>query len=221
MRYLSRWCLVLVLVYLSAALAQTADIPANTPKISISGLPSLLTLPPLNKTSPLLQISLPTTSPLYITLNICSLTSNTSLVPTVLLTTTSPPVFSLGSRRPVSDFNSGGTNRDTANKVNRDEDVWSVTWDKGFANWTWADEEPVGVGILFGLGLKVDGSVDEDVAGSGEGNVVIQLGVSSTGEWGCLFRCWLGGADVLSHLSKGIAFTAGVCVHIFRDAPHC
>ena len=75
--------------------------------IIISGLPSLLNLPYLNSTNPTIQIELPTTSPIFITLNICSVGTNVSLLPTVLLSTASPPVFSLGTRS-VVDRESGG-----------------------------------------------------------------------------------------------------------------
>jgi len=149
--------------------------PSAISTISISGLPSLLTLPPLNSTAPTIQLDLPTTSSLYITLNICSLGANTSLIPSVLLSTASPTVFNLGTR-PSADRESGGVGR--ANRRSRAGTTWLLEWDMGFANWTSTGEE-VGVAVFLGMGLRVDGSVDGSVLG--QGNVVVQIGIAGDG----------------------------------------
>lgn len=73
----------------------------------------------------------------------------------------------------ISDPDSGGTSY--ANRRMRDGGLWSLSWDGGFANWTYPGEDalggPVGMRIGFEEGL--------DVA---EGNVVIQLGASTEGK---------------------------------------
>lgn len=73
----------------------------------------------------------------------------------------------------ISDSDSGGTGR--ANRRLEDGGLWSLSWDGGFANWTYPDggalEGPIGMRIGFEEGL--------DVA---EGNVIIQLAASTEGE---------------------------------------
>ena len=146
-----------------------------TPTISISTLPTLLNLPSLNSSVPAIRVSLPSTSPLYITLNICSFASDTSLVPTVLVSTASPPTFALGTRS-NPDRLSGGVG--TANRRNRGGTVWQLEWDAGFANWTWSGGE-VGAGMLVGLGVGTEGTVNGSAMG--QASAVVQMGVSNTG----------------------------------------
>ena len=141
--------------------------------IVISGLPSLLNLPYLNSTNPTVQLELPTTSTISVTLNICSVGINASLLPTVLLSTASPPLFSLGTRS-VVDKESGGLA--VPNRRNRAGDTWMVEWDAGFANWTWSGTE-VGVSMLIGIGTSTGTTV-----GSDDGNIVVQVGITGNGE---------------------------------------
>jgi calcium channel MID1 len=110
-------------------------------------------------------VNLPTNSPLYITINICALTSNTSILPTVLVSTASPPSWTLGTRT-SSDSGSGGTSEGGWNLKSRSGNLWEMTLDEGFGS------------LMFGLGLLADGTTQSV---SASGNVAIQLGVSSSG----------------------------------------
>ncbi|RSH91307.1 stretch-activated cation channel mid1 [Saitozyma podzolica] len=114
--------------------------------------------------------------PLYITINICALTSNTSILPTVLVSTASPPSWTLGTRT-SPDSGSGGTSEGGWNLKSRSGNLWEMTLDEGFGNWTWTGD-PVGTSLMFGLGLLADGTTQSV---SASGNVAIQLGVSSSG----------------------------------------
>jgi hypothetical protein len=61
---------------------------------------------------------------------------------------------------------SGGVER--ANRKAKGRDVWALSWDKGFANWTYVDDtgvQEIGMRIGFADGQEVS-----------DGNVVIQLG---------------------------------------------
>lgn len=58
--------------------------------------------------------------------------------------------------------------------------TWGIVWDKGFGNWSrtgLVGEQ--GIRVLIGLGMGNDG-VSQPVTGFG--NVVVQLGVSTTSE---------------------------------------
>jgi hypothetical protein len=154
-----------VISCLSVALAQ----------IITPALPFTVTLPALNSSNPILDLILPTSafpsSSIYLTLSICSLNSNTSQTPNVLVST-APPDYEQDDRM-TSDADSGGTAR--TNMRMRGGDLWNLSWDEGFANWTYPDqdalESPVGIRIGFEEGL--------DVA---EGNLLIQLSASRDGE---------------------------------------
>ena len=147
-----------------------AQSPAST--VLIPALPTLTTII-LNSTHPLLHVNLPPQTR-YLTLNLCSLSSNTSLIPVVLVSTTSPPVYDLGAQ-PVSAAGSGGVG--TANLRSRTTNTWEISWDKGFGNWTGVSTGEVDV--LIGLNVANNGSLIGGV--SATGNVVVQLGASATG----------------------------------------
>lgn len=72
----------------------------------------------------------------------------------------------------MPDRASGGTGK--ANRKARGADVWALAWDKGFANWTYIDEDGVN-GVTMRLGF----AEGEEVS---DGNVVLQLGASVDGE---------------------------------------
>jgi hypothetical protein len=141
--------------------------------LSISSLPLTVTLPPLNASTQAYDLSLTSPSPitsLYLTLSICSLGSNTSIVPAVVVSL-DPENFDIDENS-VSDRSSGGV--DKANRKARGGDVWALAWDKGFANWTYVDDEGAGEVVMrigFAEGEKAS-----------EGNVVMQLGASVDGK---------------------------------------
>ncbi|KAK8869835.1 hypothetical protein IAR55_000403 [Kwoniella newhampshirensis] len=149
--------------------------------LSLNNLPTTLSLPPVNSTSPLLQLSFPSTASLVLTFSICSLSSNTSLLPTILVSTagTDPPTFDLGTRS-ISDSASGGVRGSSQGynrRSGRSGTTWSVSWDKGFGNWTWTGTGETEVDVLIGLGLGTDGTTMAPLDLTG--GVVIQLGASS------------------------------------------
>jgi calcium channel MID1 len=147
--------------------------------LSTSSLPITVTLPALNTSTPAFDLSITSLNPitsLYLTLSICSLGSNTSIIPAVLVTT-NPGEFDIDENS-VSDRNSGGVEK--ANRRARGGDVWALAWDRGFANWTFVDEveddsedggvREVVMRIGFAEGIEIS-----------EGNVVIQLAAALDG----------------------------------------
>jgi hypothetical protein len=140
--------------------------------LSTSSLPLTVTLPPLNTSTQAFDLSitspLPITS-LYLTLSICSLGSNTSIIPAIIVTL-DPGNFEIDENS-VSDRNSGGVEK--ANRKARGADVWALAWDKGFANWTYVDEEGVD-----NVTMRIGFAEGEEAS---EGNVVLQLGASVDG----------------------------------------
>lgn len=194
-----RLCLVL-LVASSLTVAQTTNTTSGTTSptsttssststISIPILPTLISLPPLNASSRQLRVSIPPSpsSPLYITLNLCQLTSNTSLIPAVRISTLSPPSFDVS--RTVADSGSGGVGM--PNRRARGNGVWELSWDGGFANWTITDTgaytytdagEANRVEMMIGLGVQAGGSLQAGMTVE-SGNMQIQLGVSADGEY--------------------------------------
>ncbi|WVQ78119.1 hypothetical protein IAT38_000200 [Cryptococcus sp. DSM 104549] len=172
----------------SASTTSASSTTTATPTLSLTSLPTTLSLPPLNTSHPLLQLSLPSSSSLYLTFSLCSLTSNTSLLPTVLLSTSSPPSFPLGSKSVSSPSSGGygGSGLGYNRRSSKSGSTWRLTWSYGFGNWTYgaaggADE--VEVGVLLGLGLDAASGEVQDGAdvGVGSGDVVVQLGVSADG----------------------------------------
>ncbi|KAK4683913.1 calcium channel MID1, partial [Tremellales sp. Uapishka_1] len=160
----------------SSALASSsaASTSAVTPTHSLAALPTTLSLA-LDTSSPSFVLAIPATTDLFLTFNLCSLSSNTSLLPNILITTTSPNAFTLGTRT-SADSASGGlkSSANGFNRKNRAGNVWSIEWDLGFGNWTYSGGEDVGV--LIGLGMDNSGVVSAvDV----EGDVVMQIGVSA------------------------------------------
>jgi hypothetical protein len=141
--------------------------------LSTSSLPLTVTLPPLNTTTQAYDLSI--TSPsslitsLYLTLSICSVGSNTSIIPAILVSL-DPENFDI-DQNSVSDRTSGGV--DKANRKARGAAVWALAWDRGFANWTYADDD--GVESVL---MRLEFAEGEEVS---EGNVVIQLGASLDG----------------------------------------
>lgn len=177
--------ILLLLLYLAMGqffvAAQTAtstvSVAEPTQTLSVIAIPSLINLPALNSTRPAIQLSFPASRDLFLTFNLCSLTSNTSLVPTVLISTSSDTVWTLGPR-PITDATSGGTREGGYNRRSRAGGLWSLTWDKGFGNWTIERQEGGSVvKVLIDLAMGSDGTARPV---SGAGNVGVQLGVSSS-----------------------------------------
>lgn len=172
--------ILLLSLVLPITLAQPSpSAPGPIQNLSIAAIPALINLTPLNSTRPTIQLSLPPTPDLFLTFNLCSLTSNSSLLPTVLISTAADPAWSLGARS-TADSGSGGTREGGHNRRSRQGAVWSLVWDKGFGNWTMS-------GMGQGEQVKMLLSLDVDVNGAfrsgvGAGNMVIQLGVSSMSE---------------------------------------
>ena len=192
------WLLLVVLLLQTALVALAQDdysIPSSIPSISISAIPSLLTLPPLNASNPLVELTIPALSSTYLTFNLCALPSGWNAsspgVPRILVSHDAED----GERDAVArwafaragqgarDMSSGGTKQGGANRRSTARDnageVWRLEWDKGFANWTYADRGAMsGVKVLIGMGLQTDGTVSpvED-----QGNVVVHMGIAGTG----------------------------------------
>ncbi|KAI9638344.1 calcium channel [Dioszegia hungarica] len=148
--------LSLVLPITSAQPSPSA--PGPIQNLSIAAIPALINLTPLNSTRPTIQLSLPPTPDLFLTFNLCSLTSNSSLLPTVLISTAADPAWSLGARS-TADSGSGGTREGGHNRRSRQGAVWSLVWDKGFGNWTMS-------GMGQGEQVKMLLSLDVDVNGA-------------------------------------------------------
>lgn len=150
---------------------------AATPiSLAVPGLPALITLPAINASHPTVQLSFPATAPLFLTFSICALSTNASLVPTVLVATGGQPSLDLGTR-PSSDAASGGTQAGGWNQKSRGAAVWSLAWDQGFANWTApTTASPSTTTVLIGLNMETSANVASITS---RGNVEIQLGASS------------------------------------------
>lgn len=180
-----------MLSMLSSVVAQTttslsSSTATNTPTSSFKSLPTTVSLPPLNISHPLLQLSLPSTSTssLYLTFSICSLTSNPAILPTVLISTSSPASFNLGSK-PIRDASAGGVPTSSGGqgynfKSEKNGVTWGLQWSNGFGNWTLNGTSEAQVNLLLGLGLGNDGRT-LNTTGVGNGNVVVQMGISTSG----------------------------------------
>lgn len=203
------WLLLVVSLLLYSASSVTAqgdrvqDLPSSIASLAISAIPALVTLPPLNSSHPLLELSVPALANAYITLNLCSLptgwNASSPVAPVVLVSRDSTGsgerddtgrwTFARagsGSRDAASGGTAaGGPNRRSAARDGQG-DVWRLQWDKGFGNWTYAAEEGdvTSARFLIGLGLQTDGRVK---AVDGDGNVTVQIGVSGTGP--CISSC--------------------------------
>lgn len=57
-----------------------------------------------------------------------------------------------------------------------------MKWSSGFGNWTLNGTSETQVHLLLGLGLGNDGST-LNTTGVGNGNVVVQMGASTSGRW--------------------------------------
>jgi hypothetical protein len=172
----------LVFFYLSTVFAAaqlttaSSATSGSTQRVSLAASPALVRLPSLNATRSAVEVSFPPTPNLFLTFNLCSLTSNTSLLPTVLIATTVDPSWAFGARS-TADAGSGGTAEGGYNRRSRDGGLWSLTWDKGFGNWTMIGLGPgETVKVLLDLGFEADGSTRSS---TGVGNVNVQLGISS------------------------------------------
>nr|KIR84607.1 calcium channel [Cryptococcus tetragattii IND107] len=174
--------LLCMLSMLSSVAAQTttglsSSAATNTPTSSFKSLPTTVSLPPLSISHPLLQLSLPSTSTssLYLTFSICSLTSNPTMLPTVLISTSSPASFNLGSK-PIRDASAGGVPTSSGGqgynfKSGKNGVTWGLQWSNGFGNWTLNGTSEPQVNLLLGLGLGNDGRT-LNTTGVGNGNVV-------------------------------------------------
>lgn len=181
--------LLCILSMLSSAVAQTATGSSSSKATATSILPrqafpATVSLPPLNSSHPLLQLALPSTSSLYLTFSVCSLTSNTTILPTVLISTSSPASFNLGSK-PIRDASAGGVPTSSGGKgynykSGKNGATWELAWSSGFGNWTLNGTSETQVHLLLGLGLGSDGST-LNTTGVGNGNVVVQMGASTGG----------------------------------------
>ncbi|KAL7422903.1 stretch-activated cation channel mid1 [Cryptotrichosporon argae] len=156
--------------------------------ISLSGLPVTYTLPSLNSTLPYFILDLPTVSSLFLTLNICGLGTNASVVPSVLVSaittstasssssTSSTSPYAIGTRA-SADAASGGVG--APNRKSRAGATWLLEWDAGFANWTWTGTQSVDASVLVGLNVGTDGTVGGTDAD--DGNIVVQFSASTDG----------------------------------------
>lgn len=168
----------------SPAFAQSSSTSSSqsgpTALYNIATIPALINLPALNSSRPAIELSFPPTPNLFLTFNLCSLTSNSSFLPTILISTSTSPAWSLGSRS-TSDLGSGGTQEGGYNRRSRSGGLWSLTWDKGFGNWT---VEGLGQGesvkVLLALNIDTDGA---SRIVSGTGNIAVQLGISSLSKY--------------------------------------
>jgi hypothetical protein len=140
--------------------------------LSTTSLPLTVTLPPLNTSTQAFDLSITSSNPitsLYLTLSICSLGSNASIIPAIIVSL-DPDNFDIdGNSGP--DRLSGGIEK--ANRKARGADVWALAWDKGFANWTYVDEEGT-----EGVTMRIGFAEGEEAS---DGNVVLQLGASIDG----------------------------------------
>lgn len=197
------WLLLVVSLLLYSASSVNAqddrveDLPSSIPSLAISAIPALITLPRLNSSHPLLELSIPALTNTYITLNICWLptgwNASSSGSPVALV---SRDTTGQGERDPTGrwtfaragsgsrDAASGGTAAGGPNgrSAARDDqgDVWRLQWDKGFGNWTYTagEGDVASARLLIGLGLMTDGKVKSV---EGDGNMLVQIGVSGSG----------------------------------------
>jgi hypothetical protein len=155
-----------ILSLLSTTIAQLS--------LSTASLPLTLTLPPLNASKPAFDLQInpaAEVTSLYLTFSICALGSNTSIIPAVVVSTDLSN-YDLGDDSD-SDKSSGGIGK--ANRRGGGGDVWALAWDKGFANWTYVDEE----GLMGPVGLRIGFAEGEEIS---DGNVVLQLGAAIDGK---------------------------------------
>lgn len=142
--------------------------------LSTASLPLNLALPPLNASRPAFDVQINPASAitsLYLTFSICSLGSNTSVIPAIIVSTNLPN-YDLGDDTDP-DKMSGGIGK--ANRRAGRGDVWALAWDKGFTNWTYVDDE----GLSGPVGLRIGFTDGEEVS---DGNVVLQLGAALNGK---------------------------------------
>lgn len=142
--------------------------------VSTASLPLTLSLPPLNASKPAFDLQInpaATVTSLCLTFSICSLGSNASIIPAVVVSTDLPN-FDLGDDSD-SDKSSGGVAK--ANRRGGGGDVWALAWDKGFANWTYVDDE----GLTGPIGSRIGYAEGEEIS---DGNVVLQLGAATDGK---------------------------------------
>ncbi|WVW83117.1 hypothetical protein I302_105135 [Kwoniella bestiolae CBS 10118] len=167
--------------FTSSGSASASSSAIATKTYSIPTLPTTATLPPLNASSPLIQLVLPPSNLLYLTFSICTLTSNTTLLPNILISNEDPPSFDLGSRS-VIDQSSGGTKVGGYNRRNnKNGNTWNVVMDRGFGNWTMNNTlgDMASVNVLFGLGLENDGETLDEI--DVQGGVIVQMSASGDG----------------------------------------
>lgn len=163
----------------ASASASASSTPSTTRTLSLSALPTTVSLEPLNASSPAIQIEFPQTPSLFITLNICALGTNTSVLPSAIVSLQSPPSFALG--RTTSDPDSGGLS--TPNKVDRNGDPWILEWSKGFANWTTNEpDDQFQASLLLAIGLDADGTFDNSTLPGDLGDIVLEIGASTRSE---------------------------------------
>lgn len=163
----------------ASSAASASSTPSMTRTISLSTLPTTLALDPLNASNPAIQLDFSQTPSLYITLNICSLGTNTTILPSAVVSLQSPADFAVG--RTNLDPDSGGL--DIPNRLDREGDPWVLEWNKGFANWTTnVPDNQFQASLLLAIGLGLDGSVDNTSLPANVGNIVLQIGASTRRE---------------------------------------
>ncbi|WVF72129.1 hypothetical protein IAT40_006941 [Kwoniella sp. CBS 6097] len=188
----------------SSTSTSTASASA-TRTYSLSTLPTSLSLPALNTSSPAIQLDLPSISSIYLTFSICTLTSDQTLLPNILISIDDPPNFDLSSSsKLVNDASSGGlgTGKTGWNqRTGKNGGTWLINWEKGFGNFTIStssssaddddDGDGAGEGAVIDDGEQVpisilfDLSTEDDDADDGEsgvtGDLVIQMSASTDG----------------------------------------
>ncbi|OCF45449.1 hypothetical protein I317_00695 [Kwoniella heveanensis CBS 569] len=184
--------------------ASSSSTASSTRTYSLPSIPTSLSLPALNTSSPAIQLDLPSISSIYLTFSICTLTSNQTLLPNILVSTDDPPNFDLtSSSKLVNDASSGGLGSGKTGwnqRTGKNGGTWLINWKNGFGNFTIAsssstssddgddggvqgDSDPVETGelvpisILFDLGTE-DG---DDGEGAVTGDMVIQMSASTNG----------------------------------------
>ncbi|WVQ98698.1 hypothetical protein IAU59_005829 [Kwoniella sp. CBS 9459] len=187
----------------SSQSASSNALAASTRTYSLPTIPTSLSLPALNTSVPAIQLDLPSISSIYLTFSICTLTSDQSLLPNILVSTIDPPNFDLdSSSKLIYDRDSGGLGQSKTGwnqRVGKNGNTWLINWEKGFGNYTFStsssddndddgdsdgdsgegsDEgEQVPMSILFDLGT----ADDEDGGAGVTGNMVIQMSASTQG----------------------------------------
>lgn len=204
----------------SSSTTTTTATPSQTSqRVIISSVPTSVALPPINASSPVLDIRCPAfaVSTIYLTLNICGLTSSgAALVPRVLVSSSDsiPQYFYDSSVRTVADPASGGVLYD-ADGVSRPNeralpDLWDLTWDKGFANWTFnglinSDGSIVQTSVLLGLAMGTTGIINQTQLEGVEGNLQVQLSISGDRKSSRLLEPLLTLTGPLQTLASGTA----------------